>query len=166
MRRVLGLLLAFAFVFCLSAIAGEVTPLTELGLSESTPAPAPVVPVIDVPAVAPASPGIGAAILAFLNSNAGAAAILGIIGWVLTWVFTKKPEWKVLVEKYGPIFMELIKAAEKAIPDTTANAGLARLDWVLKQIILRVPALASVSPDVLKAAITAVHAEAEAKENI
>lgn len=111
-------------------------------------------------------PGIMETILGFLNSSVGVTAIGGIIVWILGKVFTAKPEWKVYYDKYQPLLISAVKQAEKAIPDDTENKGLKRLDFALKYVLTIEGSLANANPNALKDALTAVHADAEAKENI
>jgi len=116
--------------------------------------------------IPPQTPSILDTILGFLNSSVGVTAIGGIIVWILGKVFTAKPEWKVYYDKYQPLLISAVKQAEKAIPDDTDNKALKRMDFALKYVLTIEGSLANANQTALKDAITAVHAEAEAKENI
>lgn len=116
--------------------------------------------------IPPQTPSILETILGFLNSSVGVTAIGGIIVWILGKVFTAKPEWKVYYDRYQPLLISAVKQAEKAIPDDTDNKALKRMDFALKYVLTIEGSLANANQTALKDAITAVHAEAEAKENI
>jgi hypothetical protein len=122
-------------------------------------------------AVAESAPPAGglawpAMVWAFVNSPAGLTVIGAVLFFILGKVFTAKPAWKQYVLKYGPALMVAIKQAEKAIDDKTPRAGLARLDKALKLVIALEPKLAGAKADDVKAALTAVHTQAEANGNL
>jgi len=150
-------------VMCLMLVA------TPMGMALDTPElPAVVAETVIAPVVSPvaASPSFLDQIWAYLNSNAGVTALAGVIAWVLGRLYTWKPAWKVLVEKYGPILLTAVKYAEKLIPDTTENKALLRTDAALKKAIELCAALGAVDVNVLKLALDFIHAEAEVKGNI
>lgn len=126
----------------------------------------PLVIAAETTVIPPPTPSILETILAFLNSSVGITAIGGIIVWILGKIFTAKPEWKVYYDKYQPLLISAVKQAEKAIPDDTPNKGLARLDFALKYVLTIDGTLVNANQKALKDALTAVHAEAEAAENI
>lgn len=99
----------------------------------------------------------------FCNSEVGITIIAGILVFILGKIFTAKPAWKVLYEKYKPLFMQGVKWAEKEIPDDTESAGKAKLDAALKYILIINEKLGKADKEALKMAITAVHTDAEGK---
>ena len=101
-----------------------------------------------------------------MNSPIGLTVVGLILTFLLGKVFTKKPEWKKLVIEHGPFFMQVIKEAEKKIPDGTENAGLARLDAALALIIKLEPKLKNASESDLKKCLTSVHTTAETYGNL
>jgi hypothetical protein len=105
---------------------------------------------------------------AFANSQVGLAIVVTALTLLVTWILTKKPEWKAVLDKYRPVFVSAVKEAEKAIPDSTPDAGTKRLDEALKYIIKVLEASGQSIPaaNVLEAAITAVHAEMETNGNL
>ena len=107
--------------------------------------------------------GIGSMIWTFLNSPMGLTIVGAVLAFILGKIFTAKPTWQVYLNKYKPMLIEAVKKAEKAIPDSTANAGLARLDEALKFMLAVNNKLDEAS---LKKAITAVHSEIELGGNI
>ena len=132
-----------------------------IGLPEDAPA------IAEAVADAPTGPSLAQLLWAFVNSPLGLTAVAGAVLFILSKVFLSKPQWKVLVEQYGPSFLAAVKYAEKQIPDDTPNKGLARLDEACKYLIKLQPHLASSGDKAaIKDAMTAVHAKAEAAENI
>lgn len=110
-----------------------------------------------------ASPDIGSLVWTFLNSPIGLSVVSLLLAFVLGKVFTKKPAWRAYADKYRPMLLLAIKQAEKQIPNDVVDVGARRMDAALKYIL----ALESRVPTpVLKDAITAVHAEAEAVGNL
>jgi hypothetical protein len=106
-------------------------------------------------------------IVAYVNSSAGLTVISAILVFILGKIFTAKPAWKLVYDKYLPLLMQGVKHAEKAIPDGYApNKAFLRADAALKFVIQLEPALAKVSAAVLSQAITMAHAAAETNENI
>jgi len=147
----------FVFVFILSlftvfVLADDTLPAAEV--------------VADSAGEAVATPSDGFSIWGFLNSNIGVSIVVFILSFILGKIFTSKPKWKALVLKYGPSIMRAIKTAEKKIPDSTENKGLARLDEALKYLIEIEPKLKVVADGDLKTAISAVHSSAEANGNL
>ena len=121
----------------------------------------------DVESTAPMVAGNWLAMIwAFLNSPTGLLIVGTILAFILGKIFTAKPAWKTLALKYGPSLMSAVKQAEKAIPDGTPNKSLARLDAALKFVIALEPKLAFVNAADVKAAITAVHTQAESNDNL
>jgi hypothetical protein len=150
-------------VVCLMLLA-----FAPMGFSLDTPELPAVVAETVAPIVTPvvSSPSFLEQVWSYINSNAGVTALAGIIAWVLGRVYTWKPAWKLLVEKYGPILLAGVRYAEKAIPDTTENKALLRADAALKKVIELCAALGAVDQSMLKLALDFVQAEAEAKGNI
>ena len=70
-------------------------------------------------------------IVNILNTPAVIAALSAGLLWVLARIFLAKPAW----QKYEGAIITGVKLAEKAIPDETPNAGLARADWALKYVL-------------------------------
>jgi hypothetical protein len=68
---------------------------------------------------------------AALNSPAGIAVVAGLVLWLLNRVYAARPEW----QKYEGAIISAVKFAEKDIPDSTPNKGLARLDAALRYVI-------------------------------
>ncbi len=103
-------------------------------------------------------------IVDLMNSNAVIAGIAAIAVYFMNKLYTKKPEWK----KYEGSIISAIKAAEKAIPDNSANKSVARLDFALKYVLkvhnMANPSTALVSD--LTNAIQVKHAELEAAGNL
>lgn len=64
------------------------------------------------------------------NTPAGLTIIGAGAVWILSRVYTAKPLW----QQYEGAIIAAVKFAEKAIPDDTPNAGLARLDSALKYV--------------------------------
>ena len=102
----------------------------------------------------------------FINSPVGLTIVGAILAYILGKVFTAKPAWKTVVLQYGPSLMVAVKKAEKAIPDGTDNKSLSRLDAALKFVIELEPKLAGANVADVKAALTAVHTQAETNENL
>lgn len=81
-----------------------------------------------------------------------------------------KPAW----DKYQAAIIQAVKLAEKAIPDDTANAGLARFDWALKYAVKVIAASEETTPSQLptktvaavKDGITILHDRMEAEETL
>lgn len=155
MRRAFGFLLVLVAALSLSLI----------GLAGEAATPAADAAAVAVP-TSSAPQGIVDRVLAFLNSPTGFGYIATVVAVFLGRLFTWKPAWKVVYDKYYPVLMGFVKEAEKFIPDDTPNKGLARTDYALKKAIAFDAALAKIPTDILKLAITAVHADAEAKGNI
>jgi hypothetical protein len=105
-------------------------------------------------------------IMGFLNSEVGKVVVAAILALILGKVFTAKPKWKKYYEKYRPILMQAVKFAEKQVPDDTENKPKAKLDAALKYVLDLDKKLEAKDKEAMKAAITAVHAEAEVNKNI
>jgi len=103
----------------------------------------------------------------FLNSSLGITLVVSVVTFVMGKIFTAKPAWKKLVIEHGPSVLAAIKFAEKKIPDDSENKALARLDEALKYFMSIEPKIsAKLNAEIIKKAITAVHATAEANGNI
>ena len=128
------------------------------------------VPVLAVEGEVSAAPVVTASIFSLLlqalGSSAGVTVLGAILAWILGKIFLAKPEWKVIYDKYQPVFMVAVKYAEKAIPNEVQNAGLQRLDLALQKVIQLETALNSVPTSILTQVMNMVHAEAEARGNI
>jgi trehalose-6-phosphatase len=101
-------------------------------------------------------------ILAFLNSATGATTIGGTIALILARIFTWKPRWKAIYDDYHGVLIAAVKEAEKAIPDTTENKALRRLDAAMRIAITTDSRLSGYTEADLKQALTVMHAGAEA----
>ena len=66
-----------------------------------------------------------------LNSVPGVVLMAGLLGWLLTRLYSIRPAW----EAYEGTIISAIKHAEKAIPDDVPNKGLARLDEALRYVL-------------------------------
>ena len=104
---------------------------------------------------------------ALVNSPVGVALILAAVAWAIK----RSVMAKSLAEKYSGTVIQWIKAAEKSIPDDTANAGLRRFDWALRQILTfieqaegRVLTRAEVTE--VQQAVSVEHANLEADGNL
>ena len=71
-------------------------------------------------------------LIAVLNSDAVTALFVACVAWALAWVLRKYPNMK----KFEGSMIHAVRLAEKAIPNDTKNAGLARADAALL-IVLR-----------------------------
>jgi len=72
-----------------------------------------------------------AAIWVFINSPAGITLMATLALAALNLIAQKKPTWA----KYEGHIVHAVKTAEKAIPNDTPNAALARLDMALQYVI-------------------------------
>jgi len=107
------------------------------------------------------------AITEFFKTPQGIAILASACVLLINFILKKKPEKKSIIERFIGTIITAVKAAEKAIPDDTKNAGLARFDRAFKYIISvfaqvegRLP-----TPDEeleIKEAIPVVHADIEA----
>jgi hypothetical protein len=155
------LLVFLLLAACVPLFAEELSPLMPSAV-EAVIADSVAVAVAPAPAV----PSIVDQILTYVNSSAGVTILGAVLVFILGKLFQKKPEWKLVYEKYFPIIMRGVKYAEKTIPNNAPNTALARADAALRFIIDLEPKLARISPTVLVQAITMVHAAAETNENI
>jgi hypothetical protein len=72
-------------------------------------------------------------IIALVTSNMAIAAIVGVIvAWLVKWA---KTDAGTRYAAWWGLALQAVKAAEKAIPDDTANKGLAKLDFACKQFV-------------------------------
>ena len=73
-------------------------------------------------------------ILGLVTSNMAIAAIVAaLVGWLIKWNKTTDAGTK--YSAWFGLALQAVKAAEKAIPDDTANKGLAKLDYACKQFV-------------------------------
>lgn len=88
-----------------------------------------------VAAVVPAATATtGATILATLLAILGNPSVLAVIASIAAYYVAKLfagPKWA----PYEGLMITAVKYAEKFIPDSTANAGLARLDAALQEFV-------------------------------
>jgi len=105
-------------------------------------------------------------IWSLINSPVVLTLVGAILAYILGRIFTAKPAWKAMLLQYGPSLMAAVKKAEKAISDDTENKSLARLDAACKFVIELEPKLVGANAADVKAALTAVHTQAEANENL
>jgi len=101
-----------------------------------------------------------------LGTPQGLAAIAGMFSWLIAKLFTRKPKWKEYFDKYKGTMLSAVKLAEKEIPDGTENKSMARADQALKYILSVHQELNRASAEDLKQALSVVHDEAEAAENL
>jgi hypothetical protein len=65
------------------------------------------------------------------NSPAGITLLGSLLLWVLARLYSRRPLW----QQYEGAVISAVKEAEKAIPDGTPHAGLARLDLALRTVV-------------------------------
>lgn len=70
-------------------------------------------------------------IWAFLNSPVGMTLVVSGVGAIAAKIYLSKPLW----QKYEGVLISAVKMAEKAVPDDSENAGIARLDKALQYTI-------------------------------
>ena len=106
------------------------------------------------------------ALWATINTPAGITLLATVMILLINkWL---KPLW----EKYRGTITQAIKFAEKAIPDDTTNAGLARFDWALKYALKVIAESENTTADkiplkvvnALKEGINIVHDQLESEE--
>ena len=113
--------------------------------------------------------GIGSLIWTFLNSPVGLALVGSVLTYVLGKVFTKKPEWLNYANQLRPLLIQAVKHAEKTIPDGEDGVGAKRLRAALSYVLNlndQIKFKYGTSQDVLMEALTAIHAELEARGNL
>jgi hypothetical protein len=64
----------------------------------------------------------------FINSPIGITIISAIVAWLLSKLFTAKPEW----QKYQGTIIAAIKWAEKVVPDNSPDTNVQRLNAALQ----------------------------------
>lgn len=102
-----------------------------------------------------------------LNNDAVVTAIIGIFGMLVAKIFAAKPAWA----KYEGLMITAVKAAEKLIPDTTPNVGLARADQAMREFVNQYTAVEGKNPapallTAVREALPVVHAKLETNGNI
>jgi hypothetical protein len=100
---------------------------------------------------------------AALNSPLGIALVAALALWGLNRLYAKKPAWK----KYEGHIIAAVKAAEKVIPDGSANTSVRRFDEALKYVLAIYEQVEKGAPDqatllALREGINLKHAELEA----
>lgn len=92
-------------------------------------------------------------IWAVANSPLGITIISAVVIFLLGKVFTAKPEWEKTFIQYRGLFFDAVRAAEKAIPDTTENKSAAKADAALKYLLKIEPGLSRSPTEDLKRAL-------------
>ena len=70
-----------------------------------------------------------------LNTPAGVAFIASVFIYILNKLFSYKPTWKKIYEKWEGSLVSAIKFAEKTIDDKSENKSQRKLDQALKYMI-------------------------------
>jgi hypothetical protein len=102
-----------------------------------------------------------------LNNDAVVTAIVGVFAWIVAKVFAAKPAWL----KYEGLMITAIKSAEKLIPDTTTNVGLARADQAMREFVKQYCSMEGKNPTptlvtAVREAMPIVHAKLESNGNL
>ena len=99
---------------------------------------------------------------AFANSPVGVTLIGGALAWLVSKVWTAKPEWQKVYEDHKGLLYDAVRYAEKLIPDNVQNKTAQRVDQALKYVLKAAPG-AGLNESSVKQALDVVHAEIEEK---
>jgi hypothetical protein len=108
--------------------------------------------------------GLVSLVWAFLNSPVGLTVVGGIVAYFLARLFKAKPEWEKVFHTYKGALFDVVREAEKAIPDDTPNSAAQKADMALKLLLKLQPSLRRKREADVRAAITEAHKELENKQ--
>lgn len=92
-----------------------------------------------------------------VNSPLVVAIVSGLFLSLVTHLFTRNPAWVTYYDKYKGAFFDAVRAAERAIPDDTANVAMARADFAMKLLLRIEPALTNARAIDLQRGLSAAH---------